>query len=229
MSTWSSMSRCDATPRFEVANQSCQISVMRSIDRRGRPHHPVEPGEVVVADRVGRRERAVALVLRLRPDELVRHGPRHRVDRVLQPELGELVRLARAGAEPGPPEEPLRLGPAERPAVDRNRHAPLDPMERMVTTPFRGARRGRRRRSVYHPRTEGRRERVGYGSACGKRQRRNTRTRGRRAHAGRARADRVWRFSGSPCSASRRRRTPPSTLRPPPCSRARLSPRCRRR
>jgi hypothetical protein len=31
MSTWSSSSRCEATPRFEVANQSCQTSVIRSI------------------------------------------------------------------------------------------------------------------------------------------------------------------------------------------------------
>ena len=194
MSTWSSIEplRGDAQVR---GREPVVPDQRHALDRRRRrPHHAVEPGQVVVADRVGRRERAVALVLRLRPDELVRHGPRHRVDRVLEPELDELVRLAGTCAEPGPPEEPFRLGPAERPAVDRNRHAPIRRRWSEWSQPRSGkARRGTTPpESVYHPRTEGRRERVGYAAHAGRgKGGTRRRARGQRAHAGRARADRA--------------------------------------
>ena len=46
-----------------------------------------------------------------------------RVDGVLQAELRQLVRLPGPGAEAGAPEEPFRLGLAERPAVGRNTHS----------------------------------------------------------------------------------------------------------
>ena len=112
MSFWFSISCCEATPRLEVANHECQISVIRSISGRVRAHHPVEPEEVVVPDT--RRPATSG-----RPLSSVGAGPTsaYGAGRVsewtacLKPELGERVGLARLRAEPGPPEETLRLLP----------------------------------------------------------------------------------------------------------------------
>jgi hypothetical protein len=72
---------------------------------------------VVVAESVDRRERPVALVVRRRPDELVRRRARQRVDGMLQAELRECLGLTGPRTESGAPEESLRLLLAERPVV----------------------------------------------------------------------------------------------------------------
>ena len=67
-------------------------------ERAGRPHHPVEPPEVVVTPGVGRREPAALVVARLGADELLATRPGQRVDGAVEPELRQRRGLAAAAA-----------------------------------------------------------------------------------------------------------------------------------
>jgi hypothetical protein len=75
---------------------------------------------VVVPPRVVRRERTPLLVVRRVPDELLEAGIRQRMDRAVEAELRERLRLAPPRPEAGAPEEALRLRGTERTAVCRN-------------------------------------------------------------------------------------------------------------
>ena len=83
-------------------------------ERAGRPHHPVEPPEVVVAPGVARSEPAALVVARLGADELLATRPGERVDGVLEPELRQRLGLAGPRAEAGAPEQALGLRAPER-------------------------------------------------------------------------------------------------------------------
>jgi hypothetical protein len=93
-------------------------------ERPRRPHHPVEPPEMVVAPGVEGRERAALVVVRPVTHEVLPAGVRQRVDGTFEAEAGEGACLTRPGPEPGTPEQPLRLRDSERTPPDGDtRHA----------------------------------------------------------------------------------------------------------
>ena len=77
--------------------------------RPARPHHPVEPPQVVVPELV-EREQPVAVDLRRLADEVVRAGREQVRDGAVEAARGERSLLARSRAESGAPEKPLGLG-----------------------------------------------------------------------------------------------------------------------
>ena len=105
-------------------------------ERPPRPHHPVEPPEVVVPVGVGGGERPALLVVGRRADPALARWVSERADRAVQPEPGEARRFAAAGAETGAPEEPLGLRRAKRACVTGNRrHQVLLPLSPGVAIP----------------------------------------------------------------------------------------------
>ena len=62
-----------------------------------------------MSPRIGGREPAALVVAGCRADELLALRPRQRVDGAVEPELGERLRLTRARAETGTPEQTLGL------------------------------------------------------------------------------------------------------------------------
>ena len=129
-------------------------------ERPARPHHPVEPPEVVVAPGVGGREPVSLVVARRVADELLGTGMRERVDGGVEPLRRERARLAPAGAETGPPQQALGLDSAERTAVDREAH---DERRRLRIC---GGRRPRRRILARVPPSEGPRYSLPGARAC---------------------------------------------------------------
>ena len=91
-------------------------------ERTTRPHHPVEPPEVIVTVSVARREPSPLVRARRSPDELLRARVRERVHRVVEAELRERARLALTGAKTGTPEEALGMGGAKMAAIARDTH-----------------------------------------------------------------------------------------------------------
>src|SRR5205807_733364 len=86
-------------------------------ERARRAGHAVEPPAVVVAPGVARRQGAALVVVRLRPDELLRprldQGPDSPVEALLRERLG----FAGARPETGAPEQPLGLRRSEGPPI----------------------------------------------------------------------------------------------------------------
>jgi hypothetical protein len=86
--------------------------------RMGGADHPVQPAEVVVLEHVAGGELGVELGVRGRPGERRRPGRAgERRHRAAQAERGERLGVTRARAEPGAPQQPLRLAHAERAGV----------------------------------------------------------------------------------------------------------------
>jgi len=88
-----------------------------------RPHHPVEPPELVVAPGVERGERVAVVVVRLRPAQALPAGVRQRMDGAVEPELRKALGFARARSEARAPEQALGLRLAERSTVNRRHPA----------------------------------------------------------------------------------------------------------
>ena len=99
----------------EVANQLCQMSVMRSISGRFGAHHPIEPPAVVISPDVDRIKWPALVVVRRLADQL-RRAPRpgQRSDRRVHSQLGVALDIAWPGPETGTPKQPRGLFLAER-------------------------------------------------------------------------------------------------------------------
>ena len=91
-------------------------------ERAGRPHHPVEPPEVVVAPGVAGREPPAPVVAGSGPDEPLSARPDQRMDGVAEPELRERLGLAGPRPEAGTPEQALSVLAPERALIDGNPH-----------------------------------------------------------------------------------------------------------
>jgi hypothetical protein len=92
-------------------------------ERAARPHHPVEPPELVMAPRVVRGERAAAIVVRLRAPEALEARVGQRVDGGVEASLGEPLGFTGTRAETRTPKEPLGLRLAEAPVIHGKRHS----------------------------------------------------------------------------------------------------------
>ncbi len=113
--------------------------------RPARPHHPVQPPQLVVPPRVVGSERATLVVVRARTAQPLAGGMRQRADGAVEPELRERLGLARTRAEPRSPEEPLGLRLAEASSVHRDGHTPaLSAPVLGASTPFGCTARARR-------------------------------------------------------------------------------------
>ena len=89
-------------------------------ERPARPHHPVEPPEVVVAPGVGRRDPMLVVVDGSRADEPLALRPRQRADGVVEALPREPLGLTRSRAETGAPKKPFGLNRPEAASVDGN-------------------------------------------------------------------------------------------------------------
>ena len=116
---WRIIRREEPTPSSEVANQSCQTSVMRSTNGCVRADHAIEPPEVVVSPGVRRRQGMPVVVPRRRSLQPLAVRARERLDRRPQALAGELLRLTGTRAEAGAPEQALGL-PRGRTGRDRS-------------------------------------------------------------------------------------------------------------
>ena len=101
------------TPSFDVANQSCQTSVIRSTSGRDvrtiRSSHQQWSWPHASAGASGRPLSSCGVG----PTSFSGPGVEERVDGAVEPELRERLGLARARAEAGTPEQPLGLRRAE--------------------------------------------------------------------------------------------------------------------
>ena len=111
---WASISRVSPTPSLEVAKWSCQLRVMRSSSGLARAHRAVEPPEHVVAVGVDRVERGAVDAGRPAAEGAAARREQ-RVDAGGDAGAGRALGLARTGAEPGPPQQPVGAGPVRRP------------------------------------------------------------------------------------------------------------------
>ena len=92
--------------------------------RTARPHHPVEPPQVVVAELV-EREQPPAVDLRRLTDQVVRAGREQMGDGAVEAAGGERPFLARSRAKAGTPEKPLGLGRSKTTRIHGRRHSTI--------------------------------------------------------------------------------------------------------
>ena len=125
ISFWWIIRRCDADAVVRRREPVVPDERHALGQRPVRAEHPVEPPQVVVSPRVGRRQRVAVLVVGRRAAEpLLPARPRERVDRAVEALPRKLLGLAGARAEPGPPQQALGLLGAEAAPVDATRPAP---------------------------------------------------------------------------------------------------------